>query len=256
MLERQRQLYNAALQERIEAWRKAGLSISKIDHNKALTQIRSFEEAYASVPVSMSRWSIARVDDAFKGFFGRVKRGDKPGIPRFKPRSRWRSFGFDEWNGIRIRGRRLLFAPFPNGLEMKLHRPVPDRAMPKSCTFTKTGRHWLVAIAMDVPVEAEHPFPDTCIGIDVGVEHLLTTSDGEHVENVRPGARRKKQLRTAQRALARCRRGSKRRRKVRERQRTLDLPSPGFGEDRPRPRLRRGGEAKRQEHDTVGEGDR
>lgn len=52
LLEAQRQLYNAALQERIEAWRKAGKSISKIDQNKSLTQIRSFDETYASMPVS------------------------------------------------------------------------------------------------------------------------------------------------------------------------------------------------------------
>jgi putative transposase len=217
MLERQRQLYNAALQERVEAWKKAGLSISKIDQNKSLTQVRSFDEAYAAVPVAMSRWSIARVDDAFKGFFGRAKRGEKPGFPRFKARARWKSFGFAEWNGVRVRGKRLLFAPFPHGLEMKLHRAIPDGALPKSCTFTKSVRHWHVSIAMDVPVEAEHPRPGACVGIDVGVEHLLTTSDGEHVENVRAGARKKRQLSIAQRALARCRRGSKRRRKVRER---------------------------------------
>ena len=90
LCEQQRLLYNAALQERIEAWRKARKSISKIDQNKSLTQIRSFDEVYASVPVSMSRWSIARVDDAFNGFFGRVKRGDKPGFPRFKAKSRFR----------------------------------------------------------------------------------------------------------------------------------------------------------------------
>ncbi len=53
--------------------------------------------------------------------------------------------------------------------------------------------------------------------IDVGIEHLATLSDGGHVENIRPRSRREKELRGVQRALARCKRGSKRRRKVRER---------------------------------------
>jgi len=217
VLEQQRQLYNAALQERIEAWRKANVPVTKLDQFKALTQIRAFDDTYASLPVAMSRWSIARVDDAFKGFFGRVKRGVKAGFPRFRSFHRWRSFGFDEWNGIRIRGDRLLFKPFQNGLRMKMHRPIPDGAVFKSCTFTKVGRHWYVSLAVDVAAAAEHPMPDTVIGLDFGLEYLLTTSDGVHVENSRPGKKRQKQLRKAQRALARCRRGSNRRRKARER---------------------------------------
>jgi putative transposase len=217
LCERQRQLYNAALQERIEAWKKAGLSITKIDQFKSLTRIRSFDEDYAAMPVSMSRWSIARVDDAFKGFFGRAKRGAKAGFPRFKARARWRSFGFAEWDGIRLRDGRLLFRPFANGLKLKMHRAVPDGAVFKACSFTRVGSHWFVAIQADVAAAEEHARPGTVIGLDIGIEHLATTSEGVHVGNVRPGGRRAKQLRLAQRSLARCKRGSKRRRKVRER---------------------------------------
>jgi putative transposase len=71
-------------------------------------------------------------------------------------------------------------------------------------------------MAIDVPVTDTHPVPSTMIGIDVGTEHLATTSDGFHIENIRPRSKREKELRRAQRALARCRRGSKRRKKVRE----------------------------------------
>ena len=215
--EAQRQLYNAALQERIDAWKKAAVSITKIDQFKSLTQIRAFDDAYAAMPVSMSRWSVARVDDAFKGFFGRVKRGVKAGFPRFKAKLRWSSFGFVEWDGIRIREGRLLFRPFANGLKLKMHRAIPVGAVFKACSFTKVGRHWFVSMQVDVPVAETHASPETMIGLDVGVEHLVTTSDGVHVENVRPGGKRARQLRLAQRALARCRKGSKRRRKVRER---------------------------------------
>lgn len=215
--EQQRQLYNAGLQERIEAWKKAGLSITKLDQFKSLTQVRSFDETYAALPVAMSRWALARVDDAFKGFFSRVRRGEKPGFPRFRSFHRWRSFGFSEFSGIRLKKGRLLFAPFKSGLRIKMHRPIPDGADIKSCTFTKQGRHWFVNLAVDVPAAADHAHPETAVGLDIGIEHLVTTSDGRHVENARPRSRRERDLRLAQRALARCRRGSKRRRKVRER---------------------------------------
>jgi putative transposase len=217
LLEAQRQLYNAARQERIEAWRKAGKSISKIDQNKSLTQIRSFDETYASMPVALSRWSLARLDDAMAGFFARVKRGQSPGFPRFKPRSRWSSFGFDEWSGIRLRSRRLLFKPIAGGLRLNLHRPIPEGSSIKSCTFTRRGRHWWITLAIDVAVAKAHAAPESTVGVDVGIEYLATLSDGVHIENIRPRSRREKELRLAQRALARCKRGSKRRRKVRER---------------------------------------
>ncbi|BCB22544.1 RNA-guided endonuclease TnpB family protein [Bosea sp. ANAM02] len=217
LLEAQRQLYNAALQERIEAWRKAGKSISKIDQNKSLTQIRSCDETYASMPVSLSRWSLARLDDAMAGFFARVKRGQSPGFPRFKPRSRWNSFGFDEWKGIRLFSDRLLLKPIVGGLRLNLHRQIPEGSSIKSCAFTRRGRHWCITMAVDVPAAEAHAAPDSAVGLDVGIEHLATLSDGSQVENIRPRSRREKELRRAQRALARCKRGSKRRRKVRER---------------------------------------
>jgi len=217
LLELQRQLYNACLQERCDAWSKSGISISKIDQNKSLTQIRSFDETYAAVPVAMSRWSIARVDDAFKGFFSRVKRGDKPGFPRFKGRSRWRSFGFVEWDGIRLKADKLVFRGLVGGLKVRLHRRTPEGASIKSCTFSQHGRHWFVSMQVEMPAAEAHASPETVVGLDVGVEHLATTSDGIHIANHRPRSRRERELRLAQRSLARCRRGSKRRRKVRER---------------------------------------
>ena len=220
VLELQRLLYNACLQERIEAWRKAGLSITKLDQNKSLTQIRSFDAAYAAMPVSLSRWSIAKVDDAMGGFFKRVKKGQTPGFPRFRGMGRWSTFGFDEWQGIRLKGDRLLFKPFATGIRVHLHRELPSNDI-RSCTFTRKGRHWFVCFVVDVPVAERHAQEGTAVGIDVGIEHLLTTSEGEHVENVRPRSRRERQLRIAQQALARCKRGSKRRRKVKERLRTV-----------------------------------
>jgi putative transposase len=216
LCEDQRRLYNAALQERVEAWKKQQVSITKLDQFKSLTVIRSFDETYASVPVAMSRWSIARVDDALKGFFSRVKHGVKAGFPRFKPHSRWKSFGFAEWSGIRLKDGKLLFSGISGGLKVRMHRPIPDDASLKACTFTRTGRFWYVTIQVAVPVVAEHARPDTMVGIDVGIEHLATLSDGTQIGNLKIGVKHQRKVRIAQRALARCKRGSKRRAKVRE----------------------------------------
>lgn len=217
LLELQRLLYNAALQERGEAWRKAKLTISRMDQQKSLTEVRSFDADYAAMPANISRWSLAKVEDAMAGFFSRVKRGQKPGFPRYRGKGCWRSFGFAEFVGIRLREGRLLFRPFSTGVRLRMDRPLPEGAVPKAATFTRHGRHWWVTMPVEVPAAEAHRFPDAVVGLDVGIESLVTTSDGEHIPNARPRSRRERDLRIAQRALARCKRGSKRCAKVRER---------------------------------------
>jgi transposase len=94
LAEGQRQLYNAALSERIECYRRTGKGRSYIDQCKALTECRAALPEMAALPLNLQRWTMKRVDDAFTGFFGRMKRGDKAGFPRFRGYGRFDSFGF------------------------------------------------------------------------------------------------------------------------------------------------------------------
>lgn len=213
--ERQRRLYNAALQERREAWKRFGVRITRNQQQASLTEIRSFDADYSELSVIMSRWTIYRLDEAFTGFFNRIKRGEKPGYPRFRAKDRWRSFGFAEWSGVRIKDGRIHFRPFATGIRLMKGRPLPDGAKPKLCTFTLRGRHWHVAVVVDVPAAPTHRFPDAAVGLDFGVARLLTTDAGERVDNIRPRDQLAKRLRRAQRKLSRAKLGSYRRRKTR-----------------------------------------
>jgi len=208
-------LYNAALEERIGAWRLNGISIGFNDQTKSLTAIRADDAAYGGVAYNVSKWTLKRLDDAMQAFFRRVKRGGSPGFPRFRPVSRWNSFGYHQKDGLRIRHDRLMLVGLTGALRMKLHRPLPVADL-KSAVFTIEGGVWRVALTMDVDVVVQS-VASNAIGIDVGVNHLATTSDGVHFENVRPRSMRAKDLARAQRALARCRHGSMRRRKVKAR---------------------------------------
>src|ERR1700752_3619078 len=81
----QRLLYNAALEERSQAWSKSHKSVTRMDQIKSLTTIRADDpRGYGALPVHLSRWSLKKVDDAFQAFFPRIegKRG-KGGFPRF-----------------------------------------------------------------------------------------------------------------------------------------------------------------------------
>ena len=62
------------------------------DQANALKEIRSFDEGLAKTNYTTSQNVLQQLDKAFGSFFRRIKRGDKPGFPRFK--------GSDRFNGI------------------------------------------------------------------------------------------------------------------------------------------------------------
>jgi putative transposase len=216
ILEMQRLLYNAALQERRDAWRLAKVSIGWIDQSKALTTIRSDDpDGYGALPANLSRWTFRKVDFAFQEFFKRVKvRKERAGFPRFRG-ARWCSFGFAEFSGIQLVEGHLLFKGMPGKLEVRFHRPLPDGARICSCVLTRDLKGWCVSFQMELPdVHTVRREAGELVGIDWGVEHLATLSNGEHVENPRFGAAAAPAIRCAQRKLARAKRGSKGREKA------------------------------------------
>jgi putative transposase len=215
LCESQRALYNAALEERIDCYRKTGKTPTYIDQCKALTQCRRELPDMGELPANLQRWTLKRLDEAFQGFFRRLKaRSAKAGFPRFRGKGRWDAFGFAEFSGIRFNGKRLRFAGMPGGLKVHLHRPLPDQADIRSCVFRRDGRGWHVCLAITVEV-AEKRAVRTAVGVDLGLKVFAHCSDNVVIPNPRIAQRAEKELRRRQRALSRCKRGSNRRRKVR-----------------------------------------
>ena len=212
--ESQRQLYNAALQERIDCYRKTGKSRRYLDQCKALTELRADPE-FSAIPANLQRWTLKRVEEAYQAYFDRVKRGAKAGFPRFRGKGWWKSFGFNEVAGLRFEGR-IKFKGLPGGLRVHLHRPLPEGAAIKSCVFSWDVKGWHVCFQCTIPAAAtEHDGP--AIGLTVGLATFATLSTGEKIPSPQIARRAGKELRRRQRALARCQRGSARRRKVRAR---------------------------------------
>ena len=72
-----------------------------------------------------------------------------------------------------------------------------------------------MSIVVEIPDPVEVPV-ETTIGVDVGLESFLTTSDGEKVSNPRHFRESENKLGVAQRALSRREKGSVRYGKQRE----------------------------------------
>jgi putative transposase len=215
--ESQRQLYNAALEERIDCYRKTGRGRTYFDQCKAVAEWRRDDAEARVTPANLQRWTLQRLDDAYKAFFRRVRsRNDRVGFPRFRGAGRWRSFGFNEFCGIRWNGLRLRWSGLPGAMRVHLHRPPPPASSIRSFVFTRDAKGWTVCFRVDWAAPERRP-PSTGVGIDLGLNVFAYQSDGVVIPSPRIARRAEKEMRRRQRALARCARGSKGRQKARSR---------------------------------------
>jgi putative transposase len=204
-------LYNAAIQERRDAYRKSHTSLNYYDQANQLKAIRA-DGSLGLANSSACQDVLRRVDKTFKAFFRRIKSGETPGYPRFKPRARFDSYTFPSYtDGCKVRVNGKLYCQGVGELKVKWHRPIQGTI--KTVTLKREAGRWFVCFAVSCdPV----PLPESTesVGIDVGLEAFATLSDGTIIENPRFYRTAQTQLRRAQRRVARRRKGSHRRRKA------------------------------------------
>ncbi|MGE2813759.1 RNA-guided endonuclease InsQ/TnpB family protein [Mycobacterium heidelbergense] len=206
-----RELYNAALQERRDAWGQNKTRICYTDQAAQLSEIREERTDVALWSYASQQATLRRLNRAFDAFFRRVKAGETPGYPRFKGRARFESV---EWprdaDGCRWHpDTSRVYLQGIGRVKVSAHRMVAGRV--KTLQVRREGRHWMLVLSCDdVP---PRPLPGTGrpVGIDVGIASFATTSDGQHVENPRWARTAASKLAAAQRRLQRARRGSKNR---------------------------------------------
>lgn len=228
ILEQQRQLYNAALDERIDAYAKTGRSPSEVEQSRSLTQIRADDPAFAGVQRRIQRQTLKRLDRAYKAFFKRAKAGAgvSSGFPKFKGREWFDGFSFDAFKQISWDGKRLRFAGMAGGLRVHVDRPLPKVIDPETgeitgphirgIWFRREGRIWYCGMQCEAPTRRTRQGLGTgAIGADWGTSMLACLSSGEVIPNPRHGEALAKDVARAQRAVSRKRKGSKRRLKAR-----------------------------------------
>jgi putative transposase len=210
-------LYNAAIQERRDAYKIAGESIDYYDQANQLKEIRTQGDLELA-NFSCSQDVLRRVDKTFKAFFRRVEAGRKPGYPRFRSVSRYDSITFPSYgDGCKLLDDGKLRLQGVGAVKVKLHRPIEGEI--KTVTIKRETGRWYAVFSVECKAK---PLPASIgkTGVDVGLSTFATLADGTEIENPRYFQKAQAKLRRSQRKVARRKRGGNSRKKaVRELQR-------------------------------------
>jgi len=206
-----RELYNAALQERRDAWQMNQIPINYHAQAIQLPQIKLMREDVDAVYSQVLQDVLRKMSKTFDAFFRRVKNGETPGYPRFKPASRYDSFTYPQ-SGFRLEGNKLHLSKI-GSVRIRLSRPVEGTI--KTCTIKREADGWYVIFTVEENQSRFFPKTGDTVGIDVGIENFATLSTGEVVENPKHYRVAERELKTAQRKVSRrTNKRSNRRRKA------------------------------------------
>ena len=208
-------LYNGGLQHRRDAWRMANVFVGLYQQNAELTAIRADDPEWKVLDVNVSRGVLRRLDRAFRAFYRRVKAGETPGFPRFKPVSRFRCIEVAQPRPgmvkVRADGKKahIRIKGLPV-IELRLKRRLPPSESLKSLRLVRRPNGWYADMVYEVD---RQPLPDNplSVGLDMGVNNRIALSTGEMVRRREIDRTRETRLR---RVVSASQKGSGRRRKA------------------------------------------
>ncbi|MFF0001206.1 RNA-guided endonuclease InsQ/TnpB family protein [Streptomyces avermitilis] len=207
-----RKVYNLALAARTKAWARQ----ERVTYNQTsamLTAWKKTEELaflseVSSVPLQQT---LRHLQGAFTNFFAKRAK-----YPRFKSKRKSRASAEYTSSAFTFRDGRLKLAKMAGPLDIVWSRPLPEGSVPTTVTVSRdaAGR-WFVSMLCDDPTVQPLTATDAAVGIDLGLDHLLTLSTGEKIANPRHERRDRTRLARAQRNCARKKKGSANREKAR-----------------------------------------
>jgi transposase/predicted site-specific integrase-resolvase len=203
VLWRCRALYNTALQQRITAWERCHVSVTRYQQEAELKAIREVVPEYAAIHSHVLQDMLARLGKTYQAFCRRVANGERPG---FQGQNRYHSFTYKEYgNGARLENGYLVLAKLGR-IAVRWSRPVEGAIT--TVTVSEEADGWEVCCSCaEVPVQ---PLALTRqeTSKDVGLTVFLVTAEGANGENPRHSRTAERTLKKAQQRVSRRKKGS------------------------------------------------
>lgn len=202
-------IWNWGLALREEVYKRTGKGLSFIDLNNRMLAIKDVQFPWMQEINSRVREGALRdLDKAFAAFFRRVKAGEKPGYP--KPRTKRKGPG-GFWSYAVSVFETAVRIPRIGLVKLKEHGRLPVGHTKGARIKERAGR-WFLSFPVETVIEPPRNEGES-VGIDLGINHLAVTSDGQVFDGPKPLKGALRRLRRLSRSHSRKKKGGANRRK-------------------------------------------
>ncbi|NEO91183.1 MAG: transposase [Moorea sp. SIO3G5] len=189
--------------------------VSYYTQQAALKETKRLFPEYKKIYAETQQVNLQRLNKAWDRWRKPDASGKRGGRPRFKKTGELRSFVFPRVNSSKA-GAHLIDGVLKlsriGSMPVIMHRPLPRGFTLKQCTIVRKADGWYCCLSMKddtVPEILPIDSVKTAVGIDVGLEKFLTTSDGEAVSIPKFYRKAQDKLAQAQKVMSRRVKGTK-----------------------------------------------
>lgn len=201
-----RYVYNRYLAMRRDTYEQTGKTMSCKDCSADLTRFKKSLPWLREVDSIALQSSVKDLDIAFQNFFRGCRTGKKIGYPGFKSKKRSRK-SYKTKQHIELSDKAIKL-PKLGWMKCKMSKQVSGRILNATVSQNATGKYFVSVCWTDVEMDIL-PKNNDAVGIDMNLEDLVVTSDGDKIDNPRYYKNAQRKLRHAQRSLSRKSRGSR-----------------------------------------------
>lgn len=208
-------VWNHYLAMRKALYEQDGKNINYNACSKNMTQLKESLNWLREVDATALQSTLRDLDTGYQNFFQRVKKGAKPGYPKFKSKRNHRQSYKSKCVGTNIKVLEgAVQLPKLGKVKCRISKHVKGRVLSATVSQTPSGKYFVALCCTDVDME---PLPSTgaVVGIDMGLKAFAITSDGVEYPNHKYLSKSQKKLAKLQRQLSRKTKGSNRWEKAR-----------------------------------------
>ena len=206
-------VWNWALGKKMEAYQKDKTNLSRYELQAELPKMKKSEQPWLAEVGSLSIQSkLEDLDKAYTSFFKK-----KVAYPKFKCKRNDQKFRVPQNTKVDFEKRKVIIPKFLGGITCVFDRQFEGDISSSYVSRTTTGKYFISILVEDgkeLPTKPKIAETST-IGIDLGLKHFATFSNGEKIENPKPLKRFLKKLKKQQRQLSKKTKGSNNRNKQR-----------------------------------------
>ena len=201
-------VFNHFLSKRIELYKNNGKTLNYNDCSAEMTDLKADLEWLRIPDATALQSTLKDLESAYQNFFRRVKKGEKPGFPKYKSKkNRRKSYKTKRvGNNIAVLEKHVKL-PKLGLVKAAISKQVVGRILNATISQSPSGKYYVSVCCADVYIS---PLPKSgdVVGIDLGLKDLAITSGDITYLNQKHIKKSEKKLAKAQRQLSRKASGS------------------------------------------------